>query len=696
MRLSTILCSLTLLWPSVLRAEPSDHPELEHAEVEIIRAFYYISTSRPEYAIDIAVRILQEDPGIIGAHRAYIFGLLEMREADRVVSLYEDWHTQSPDDEVRRTALAWAWMARQTDTGPWCDKVDSLTQTTPENPSAAYWILRARYEGSKDCYFEGEASRLALLELGTRVEEAWGYRLRLLLAETSEIDETLSAEILSFGTAFPNRIAYIPNLWATRFEGRGLETSREGMIELARTGAQSTDPVELNEASLILGRADLNDEQTAAKERLDELDPGSSVRETVQTTGNRGFLNTRPDERSSEQQEQVADLVAAHQKRELLRALRTLDSDLPRTGAARADWHEAKAAAEDVLGRADEALESRRKAWVAEPADSMDKGVLANRYAWSAAVQDKDLERALEAIDSALRALPAWDPLDPQFRGRGYEDWLESQRHRTGAWLDTRGWILYRLGRLEDALSSLQEAVLMRPVPDAEIILHLGIVHAALEHPDEALHLISRGLSIPPASDPLAIEAREIAEKLFVNRRWAGSGLDSWIAAHEPVTDTRSEETEDLDSYRIGKAFPDLEIEVDGKPARLSDFEGIRVVDIWASWCGPCLASLPHINEVAEHYADQGITVIAVSVDREIQSTKKPLRELDKVHFVSGWSGPRGMDLAHIRGIPSVFVIDSNMEIIAYIRGYSTNDTRVDDVLDALLKPNKEQTEERP
>ena len=43
------------------------------------------------------------------------------------------------------------------------------------------------------------------------------------------------------------------------------------------------------------------------------------------------------------------------------------------------------------------------------------------------------------------------------------------------------------------------------------------------------------------------------------------------------------------------------------------DLKGkIIVLDIWATWCGPCIAALPHTNELAEKYKDKGVAVIAV------------------------------------------------------------------------------------
>jgi len=47
----------------------------------------------------------------------------------------------------------------------------------------------------------------------------------------------------------------------------------------------------------------------------------------------------------------------------------------------------------------------------------------------------------------------------------------------------------------------------------------------------------------------------------------------------------------------------------------ISEFEDgkVYVVEFWATWCGPCVASMPHLSELAERYADYGVTFIGVS-----------------------------------------------------------------------------------
>ena len=41
----------------------------------------------------------------------------------------------------------------------------------------------------------------------------------------------------------------------------------------------------------------------------------------------------------------------------------------------------------------------------------------------------------------------------------------------------------------------------------------------------------------------------------------------------------------------------------------------LTVIDFWATWCQPCIMSIPHLNEMASDYAEKGVNFIGVSVD---------------------------------------------------------------------------------
>ena len=78
------------------------------------------------------------------------------------------------------------------------------------------------------------------------------------------------------------------------------------------------------------------------------------------------------------------------------------------------------------------------------------------------------------------------------------------------------------------------------------------------------------------------------------------------------------------------------------KMVKLSSFKGSMVyVDVWATWCGPCIAEIPSLKKLQKDYEDKDIVFLSVSVDTDRDAWIKMLTEddLGGVHlWADGWS----------------------------------------------------------
>jgi thiol-disulfide isomerase/thioredoxin len=133
--------------------------------------------------------------------------------------------------------------------------------------------------------------------------------------------------------------------------------------------------------------------------------------------------------------------------------------------------------------------------------------------------------------------------------------------------------------------------------------------------------------------------------------------------------------------------LPDIQ---DGKPAiTLSELRGKTVyVDFWASWCAPCLRSMPLINELYAQYRDQGFEIIAINVDDPIEDGREFLLDTPLDYLIAADTKNEVLELYGVRGMPTSFLVDSEGVVRMVHMGFRDNDivlieTAVTGLLDA-------------
>jgi cytochrome c biogenesis protein CcmG/thiol:disulfide interchange protein DsbE len=79
---------------------------------------------------------------------------------------------------------------------------------------------------------------------------------------------------------------------------------------------------------------------------------------------------------------------------------------------------------------------------------------------------------------------------------------------------------------------------------------------------------------------------------------------------------------------QVGAPVPAIKVEsLNGKRIDVASYRGrVLLLDVWASWCGPCKQELPMLDAMARRLKAQGIDVLAVSVDQERANVDKFLK----------------------------------------------------------------------
>ena len=84
----------------------------------------------------------------------------------------------------------------------------------------------------------------------------------------------------------------------------------------------------------------------------------------------------------------------------------------------------------------------------------------------------------------------------------------------------------------------------------------------------------------------------------------------------------------DAPGRQVGAPVPEIKVEsLAGKKIDVASYRGrVLLLDVWASWCGPCKQELPMLDEMARRLKSQGIDVLAVSVDQDRANVEKFLK----------------------------------------------------------------------
>src|SRR5262245_20218268 len=142
-----------------------------------------------------------------------------------------------------------------------------------------------------------------------------------------------------------------------------------------------------------------------------------------------------------------------------------------------------------------------------------------------------------------------------------------------------------------------------------------------------------------------------------------------------------------LPDLEVGRPAPPIEGEdLDGQPLRLADFRGkVVLLVFWGSWCGPCMAMVPHERELFERHRDQPFVLLGVNCGdprEKAQATVKE-KEMSWRHWYDD-EQIRGPIQTHynVPHWPRIFVIDKQ----GLIRGIDPEGEQLDELIEKVLQ----------
>lgn len=128
-------------------------------------------------------------------------------------------------------------------------------------------------------------------------------------------------------------------------------------------------------------------------------------------------------------------------------------------------------------------------------------------------------------------------------------------------------------------------------------------------------------------------------------------------------------------------ALPTKAMEADiemllGEPVRLSSYNGkVLIVDLWATWCGPCRVEIPFLIDLAKEFKDRGLEVIGLTTENkatELAAVESFVKQF-KINYPIGWANREISETLLTRrgGIPQTLVIGRDGQIRKHLVGFN-------------------------
>ncbi|TVR48155.1 MAG: AhpC/TSA family protein [Puniceicoccaceae bacterium] len=218
-------------------------------------------------------------------------------------------------------------------------------------------------------------------------------------------------------------------------------------------------------------------------------------------------------------------------------------------------------------------------------------------------------------------------------------EWNEPRLRRTGAFASFAEWAITEEVRENH--------------PDGSFLINaFTVVREKVDVPEMREFFVNRLAQQHLANEPVATreDAKAVARELLTN--------PNYLAALETIEERAA-------ATGAGAPAMDFTLEdAEGNKVSLSDFRGqVVYLDFWATWCGPCLAEIPHLKRLKADLADRDdIVIVAVSIDRERDKEKWRTMVADlELGENQLFAGEQVQEISRgyeVRGIPHFVIID--------------------------------------
>ena len=228
---------------------------------------------------------------------------------------------------------------------------------------------------------------------------------------------------------------------------------------------------------------------------------------------------------------------------------------------------------------------------------------------------------------------------------------------------DALGWIFFNEGRIADAGKEFERSLDLSK-KSAITYYHIGRMRSAQGRPDDAELSYAQGLTVRyRGTNP----NRRQLEAIYRKNHGSMDGWGPYLAALEEKERT-SRRAKILEGQakdpKAANAFQLANLE--GRMISSDSLKGrLAVVNFWGTWCGPCVAEMPELQQFYDKYrADSSVMVLTISNDKDLQELKDWMAKR-KYSITTLWDGgdPGYTASTNVAAWPTTWFIDRDGNI---------------------------------